>query len=104
LKIKFLLFCSSLTFSSKTGVNFNNVLHAAFLHQKVYVNLMCKGYSIKVECIDKVGNGFIGETEWHQRMITGALAICAIRMVKSTPGLNFINVLRAAFAPTVLHQ
>ncbi len=44
--------------------------------QKLSVNL--------VECTDKVGR----ETEWCQRMHTGAFALCTIRLVKSTPGFR----------------
>ncbi len=52
----------------------------------------------------KVGQIFVGETEQPGRMTTGTFALFARRLVKFTLGLNFINVVSAAFAPVGLHQ
>ena len=49
----------------------------------------CSTYLSKnIECNDKVGHSFVGETEWCQRMPTGTFALCAIALVKLTPEQN----------------
>ena len=45
----------------------------------------------------KVGRNFVGETEWKKRMTACAFALCTIRLVKLTPGVNFINMFMRRF-------
>jgi hypothetical protein len=45
---------------------------------------------------------FVCETAWHQRMPTVAFALCAIRLVKLTPGPNAEQLIFQAFLATEL--
>jgi len=60
--------------------------------------------NILVACNGKVGRSLVGETEQHTLLTTGAFALCDRRWLKLIPVVNFINILRAAFAPKFLSR
>jgi hypothetical protein len=47
----------------------------------------------------KVGHMFVGETEWCQKMITGAFALSAMSLLKLTPDwtINYDHILQGIF-------
>jgi len=89
----------------KSGVNFTNVLRAAFapvdLHPtywRTVQRVQRRSWAdFLVLWTRRVGHRFVGETEWCKRRTTSAFALCASGLVKLTPGVNFINVLRTVF-------
>ena len=50
-----------------------------------------------VACTGKVGQGFVGETEWLKRMAAGAFGHCTKRLVKLTPALSLPDALSNTF-------
>ncbi len=87
------------------GVNFINILQAAFVAVDLRRSYWCTLQSIQhksgflVVRTSKAGRIFVGETERHRRMTTSTFALCATRLVKLSLCVNFINVIQAAFAP-----
>jgi hypothetical protein len=84
----------------KPGVNFTNVLRAAFAPvdlRPTYWRTAQRGQrrswaDFLVLWTRRVGRRFVGETEWRKRMTTSAFALCASGLVKLTPGANDINI------------
>ncbi len=83
------------------GLNFDNILKGSFyassltpflLAHRVHRLVKQKSWAYFLDVhTSKVGRIFVGKTERHQRMPTGAFSLCAIRLVKLTPQSNIFQ-------------
>jgi hypothetical protein len=86
--------CRHINDRSTPGVNFTNILRAAFAPVDLRPTYWRTAQRVqRISWADflvlwtrRVGRRFVGETEWHKRMTTSAFALCASGLVKLTPG------------------